>query len=375
MSDSDLSTTETTLAQNAEVIRALGKRVIADVIEIGRRLSESKALCGHGNWLPWLEREFGWGDDTALNFMRCHQLAESRNFRDLSLPISGLYLLAAPSTPEQARQQVIERAESGERLSVGDVKKLIAEARDNQAMETAELLAAREAKIRAEYLPTSRRPPPEPERKPREHWLQFLRTKLHPVAETVLPLMTTEEFTGLVKSIKAHGQLDPIILVEYEGEDVILDGVCREIACVIAGVEPKYKKIEVDDPRNYWIAVNDLRVHLTPAQRAMADAILTEPDRDEEAYDHDQLPPMIVAARYVRQHGAQMYVDAIIKGNMSLYKAYDEVIAAQYKSQADRELSAQLKRFRPDLFELIEDGSVTFDEAVSISRGVRQHDG
>jgi hypothetical protein len=369
-----LVTTETILAQNAEVIRALGKRVIADVIEIGRRLSESKALCGHGNWLPWLEREFGWGDDTALNFMRCHQLAESRNFRDLSLPISGLYLLAAPSTPEQAQQQVIERAESGEHLSVADVKKLIVEARDKQAMETAELLAAREAKIRAEYLPTSRRPPPK-QQNPREYWLQFLRTKLHPVAETVLPLMTTEEFASLVKSIKAHGQLDPIIIVEYEGEDVILDGVCREIACVIAGVEPKYKKIEVDDPRNYWIAVNDLRVHLTPAQRAMADAILTEPDGDEEAYDHDQFPPMIVAARYVRQHGPQMYVDAIIKGNMQLYGAYDEVIAAQYKSQSDGELSAQLKRHRPDLMEQIECGSITFDEAVSISRRVRQHDG
>jgi hypothetical protein len=30
--------TETILAQNAEVIRALGKRVIGDIIEIGRRL-------------------------------------------------------------------------------------------------------------------------------------------------------------------------------------------------------------------------------------------------------------------------------------------------------------------------------------------------
>jgi hypothetical protein len=90
MSGNDLFQTVTTLAQNAEVIRALGKRVIADVIEIGRRLSESKQLCGHGNWLPWLEREFGWTDDTALNYMRCADLAESRNFRDLSLPISGV---------------------------------------------------------------------------------------------------------------------------------------------------------------------------------------------------------------------------------------------------------------------------------------------
>jgi hypothetical protein len=44
---------------------------------------------------------------------------------EYDLPVFGLYLLAAPSTPEQAQQQVIERTESSERLSVGDVKKLI----------------------------------------------------------------------------------------------------------------------------------------------------------------------------------------------------------------------------------------------------------
>src|SRR5258706_662123 len=57
------------LAQNADAIRALGKRVIGDVIEIGRRLSESKKLCGHGNWLPWLERELGWKEQNARDLM------------------------------------------------------------------------------------------------------------------------------------------------------------------------------------------------------------------------------------------------------------------------------------------------------------------
>lgn len=136
----------------------------------------------------------------------------------------------------------IERAESGERLSVKDVKKLIDEDSSKQETEIKELLAIREARIRAEYVISgSRKPPPEPEN-PRQYWLQFSRTKHHPVTECVR-LMTTEEFAGLVKSIKRDGLLDPIILVEHEGEDVILDGVCREIACVIAGVEPRYKKI------------------------------------------------------------------------------------------------------------------------------------
>jgi AcrR family transcriptional regulator len=61
-----LRLSERTLAENAEEIRNLGKRAAGDVIEIGRRLTEMKELCGRGNWLPWLQREFGWTDRHAL---------------------------------------------------------------------------------------------------------------------------------------------------------------------------------------------------------------------------------------------------------------------------------------------------------------------
>src|SRR5437660_575869 len=44
----------------ADTINSLRKRVAEGLIEIGRRLIEAKALAGHGRWLPWLEREFGW---------------------------------------------------------------------------------------------------------------------------------------------------------------------------------------------------------------------------------------------------------------------------------------------------------------------------
>jgi Protein of unknown function (DUF3102) len=91
------------LAQHAEVIRALGKRVVHDVIEIGRRLTDAKARCGHGNWLPWLEREFGWSDSTALRYMQAHQFATDKSVTVTDLSLKSLYLLAAPSTPEAAR--------------------------------------------------------------------------------------------------------------------------------------------------------------------------------------------------------------------------------------------------------------------------------
>jgi hypothetical protein len=104
------------LIEHAEAIRNLGKRVIKDVIEIGRRLAAAKELCGHGNWLPWLDREFGWEETTARRFMSVYELAgKSGNLQDLSLPVSAIYLLAAPSTPDEARDEIIKRAEAGER--------------------------------------------------------------------------------------------------------------------------------------------------------------------------------------------------------------------------------------------------------------------
>jgi hypothetical protein len=118
------------LAEHADAIRALGKRVVADVTEIGGRLTKAKRIAGHGNWLSYLDREFGWTDKTALNFMRVYELSlKSENFSNLDLPISGLYLLAAPSTPAETRDAIIDRAAKGEKLTHEQIKDTIQEAR------------------------------------------------------------------------------------------------------------------------------------------------------------------------------------------------------------------------------------------------------
>jgi hypothetical protein len=70
-----------TLARHATEIRRLGKQVVSDVIEIGRLLVESKELLGHGDWLPWLSREFQWSDTTAERFMRVHRLSLKNGIR------------------------------------------------------------------------------------------------------------------------------------------------------------------------------------------------------------------------------------------------------------------------------------------------------
>jgi hypothetical protein len=122
------------LAEHATAIRALGKRVVGDVIEIGRRLADCKARVGHGGWLPWLHREFGWDERTAQRYVSIYEMAGNYdNLSDLNVPVSSLYLLAAPSTPEEARATVIERAETGEAVPVEEVKRVIQEARQGEA--------------------------------------------------------------------------------------------------------------------------------------------------------------------------------------------------------------------------------------------------
>jgi len=109
----------------------LGRQTIDNIVEIGRRLTEAKKIVGHGGWLPWLDREFGWEETTALRFMRVHKLTLSKSGNLPDLPVSGLYLLAAPSTPESAKAEIIERAEAGEALLVAEVKRVVEKHKDH----------------------------------------------------------------------------------------------------------------------------------------------------------------------------------------------------------------------------------------------------
>jgi hypothetical protein len=117
------------LAEHIAEIRRLGKRMIADIVEIGRRLTECQEIVGHGSWAAWLEVNFSWSDRTALNFMRVFELSKSEiisDFGQVDLPVTALYLLAAPSTPEAVRTEILGRAKTGDDVSVEDVKEAIA---------------------------------------------------------------------------------------------------------------------------------------------------------------------------------------------------------------------------------------------------------
>jgi hypothetical protein len=120
-------------------IRRLGKRVVGDIVEIGRRLTEVKKLVGHGSWLPWLQREFAWTDRHARNFMHVHEAFKSETASGLNIPITGIFLLAAPSTPGEARDEIVQRAKADESISVADVKATIGRAKLKPALSPKDL--------------------------------------------------------------------------------------------------------------------------------------------------------------------------------------------------------------------------------------------
>lgn len=130
----DMEAAAPVLAEHADAIRTIGRRIVGDAIEVGRRLTECKALLQHGSWIPWLKREFGWASEsTALNFMRVYRAFGSnpQQVTDLDLSLNTFYLLARPSTPEPIREEILAKAQH-ERISHTEVKRLVDGARGKQ---------------------------------------------------------------------------------------------------------------------------------------------------------------------------------------------------------------------------------------------------
>ena len=77
--------------------------------------------------------------------------------------------------------------------------------------------------------------------------------------------MTDEQFSDLVEDILKNGLLLPI--TRWRGE--IIDGTHRLLACLEAGIEPRFEDLDDDaDPESHIESKNDRRRHLTPGERA-----------------------------------------------------------------------------------------------------------
>ncbi|MBO3463076.1 DUF3102 domain-containing protein [Aetokthonos hydrillicola Thurmond2011] len=132
----DSSDTKTSrLLELAEDTKRRLKRTVEDIYHIGLNLIEAKEILGHGKFKAWLKSELTIDPSTSENFINVAKMLQAKNgkfpllatqnFPDLAIAPSILYELAAPSTPESARDEIINRATSGEKISFLDAKKII----------------------------------------------------------------------------------------------------------------------------------------------------------------------------------------------------------------------------------------------------------
>jgi hypothetical protein len=133
------------LVQAAAVeILALRKRAATDIIDIGKRLLETKAMMAHGKFQDWLEIEFDLTLRMAQHFMSAARrfggaelsdigtklvaLLESKSEQSSFLGPSVIRLLAAKSVPDSAIEEVLAIAETqDEPVSVEQTKGIIDE--------------------------------------------------------------------------------------------------------------------------------------------------------------------------------------------------------------------------------------------------------
>jgi len=114
--------------ERTERIHALARATAASIVEIGKHLTEVKAELEHGKFLEWIEREFAWSRFSADRFMNVFERVKSSNLQQMQIDVSALYLIAAPSTPEPVREEVISRA-AVERVTHSTVKAVLTEYR------------------------------------------------------------------------------------------------------------------------------------------------------------------------------------------------------------------------------------------------------
>ncbi|SRR5579883_813039 len=125
--------------QHTNEIKTLIRRHAQDILDIGQKLIEVKQQLGHGNFINWLKFEFNWSISTATRFMRVQEEFKFVNLTNLQIAPSALYLLAASSTPQQARTEALERANLGEIITHSTAQAIVHRYKNISKLEEQEL--------------------------------------------------------------------------------------------------------------------------------------------------------------------------------------------------------------------------------------------
>lgn len=98
------------------------------ILEIGQKLAEVRSQLKRGQFDAWLKAEFDWSRRTAYNFIKVYEAFNGRaNLAQIDIATSALYLLAAPSTSQEIREEILQRAQEGESITHKKLSQVIKE--------------------------------------------------------------------------------------------------------------------------------------------------------------------------------------------------------------------------------------------------------
>lgn len=164
---------------------------------------------------------------------------------------------------------------------------------------------------------------------------------LHPAAE-LFPVMDEAAFTALVADIAAHGQREPILVLDGQ----VIDGRHRLRACEQLGLEPLVRQVSADDgdPFGLVVSLNLHRRHLSEGQRAIIAARLAtlphgRPDANAQicAFTQDEAAQHLKVSRRTVQHARAVLDHGI-----------DELQAAVKGGEISVSAAAELSRLPAD---------------------------
>ena len=101
------------------------------IVQVGADLIRIKERLPRGEFGKWLKAEFNMTERTAQNYMSAAELVGKYETVSVLKP-KMLYLLAAPSTPEPTRQEILGRLNHGEAPSDQEILDAVEQAKHQQ---------------------------------------------------------------------------------------------------------------------------------------------------------------------------------------------------------------------------------------------------
>lgn len=110
------------LFDDAEYIRRKQADAQHNVIEAGIRLLVVKEKLPHGAFLPWVESECGISERLVQDYISIAKEFGPNPHRCADLPTKAMKVLASPSMPGDAKQEIYDKLDSGEKVTTAEIE-------------------------------------------------------------------------------------------------------------------------------------------------------------------------------------------------------------------------------------------------------------